>query len=1316
MAGPLPEELAKTLARKLRDDQLVLFAGAGLSMQAVARDGSGVRMPGWGDLLDRVAARFKLDRADYTIDDLDLLDDAVLKEGRPAVDEVVAEIIGDDAYEPGAAHAALRDLPWAAVCTTNFDTLLERSMGCAATATEDDFKAQSALPPAQRGKLFKLHGPLEKPHTLTADDYRLWAEAHPLAYRAVENLLINRTFLFVGYSLKDPHWRALIDLVRHIVGKNEKRLYALIFRATDQQLAAQKRTRQIEGASLADDAAYVAAFRQIQEAHDALVPAAPARAVDPVGFAYDRAQYAQAMRRTYGHADLGAIYQWGAGFARDDVSLSDIFVPPDLLLPAPATRRPVEPDTAEDELSDLERERRRHAERPEAEQAQRKPAQEVAAAHDRLLIVGAPGQGKSTLLRHWLLAAIDRWLLDPVGAPFPCLIRLSQWKETEGPPEGRLRRYLTATLPVLGEVGREAAASWHEGNVLWLLDGIDEIRGERDREIFREELIRLSAPGSRHRFIVTTRPRPAGEPRGGLGAEWLRVALPVLSEPQVLRILRNWSLVLEAKDGRRLDAADFSARLGRNPGLRQVRGNALLLTMAVLFFKQRKRLPNDRWEFYNSAEEALRDSWARHRLNDRDAERLPGDYAATVLETLALDGMKTGRVLFTTEEVNAAVRAVLAQRDYTGRDRDIEARLFVDAARDAIGVLVEQAPDRFGFVHLTLQEFLAARALVKRGEDAPGVIERFWDHPDWRETWVHYALGCQGLQGRFGELFDLILNRVKRHRLDTTLQRPERVALRLAGLGTDSLPDTAAGAQVWAERALKGRSAHATLVVLNILAAWERLLPDRLRDGVIARISDSNWEIQEAAVQALAASADDDVVTATLLGVSKDRSSYARGAAVQALATRAGDNTVRAALLGACKDGDWYLWDSAVQALAAWSDDETVRTALVGACTHKHWGVPEAAVKALASRVDDEVVRVALLGAFKYADMSSKISVIWALAARKGDETVRAALFDACKDNVSDVRTAAAKALATWTDDDTVRAALLAAYNDQDWRLRQAAVQALTAWAADKTVRNALLEVCNDNDPDVLRSAIEALAAWADDETVRTTLLAVCNYDYRPVRLSAVNALSTQMDDPVVRTTLLGACKDDADSIRQTAVAALSAWVDDATVRETLLNVFNDQDWFVRILAIDSMKGQAGDQAVRGSLLRACNDENWQVRLTAIRALADWVDDAQLRTALFGNCKPDEWYVRVSMMRPFPGLVDDATVFDAALGACKVEDPYIRRSAIETLTAWSDNERVRFILVGACKDNDNQVRQAAVQALENWIVRQKFPRGVGVAG
>jgi hypothetical protein len=179
--------------------------------------------------------------------------------------------------------------------------------------------------------------------------------------------------------------------------------------------------------------------------------------------------------------------------------------------------------------------------------------------------------------------------------------------------------------------------------VLWLLDGIDEIRDPGERTRLVEEVKATTAVRPQDRWVVAT--RPAGEPRGVLGAGWSRALLPSLSDAQVEGVLARWSAVLEKKEGLALDTRRVARDLRRDPGLRQVRTNALLLTLAILFFKTRKRLPHDRWEFYETAEKALKDAWVNYRI--RSAERYqPGDYLP---ERLALGGMENGYVLFERE-------------------------------------------------------------------------------------------------------------------------------------------------------------------------------------------------------------------------------------------------------------------------------------------------------------------------------------------------------------------------------------------------------------------------------------------------------------------------------------------------------------------------------------------------------------------------------------------------------------------------------------------------------------------------------------------
>ncbi len=500
MSGPLPADLAHGLAQKLRDRQLVLFAGAGLSMQARPRDGSDRHMPSWDGLLKTVAERFGEAIEDYHDEPLGLFDAIIADRGdRAQVEQCVRDAIDDTAFEPGPAHFAIRELPWDRICTTNYDTLLEQSFNTAPVTCEAEFD-RLQQPPEHRPLLFKLHGSLANLHTLSAQDYQLWPENHPRAYRFVEDLLLNRTILFAGYSLSDPHWKALVPLVYRMLGSRTKRLYALVWGASERRRANLLRQYNIESASIETDAEYVAAFRQIADAYAALRGTPVAPPADPNAFGYDRQQYEQAVQRTYGYADLQGLYHWGTGFAQDDVGLADIFVAPNLTRTEPRVTASGKPEARADSAgtSALRRaQERRHRERDSGDGQQtvpatrREPAATVLAEHPRLLIVGAPGQGKSTLLRHTLLAAMQKWCDDPAGQPFPFLIRLSRWQEEGGTPEGRLLRFMRARLPGFAEISAEAAAAWQSGPVLWLLDGIDEIRGKAARADFLDDLVAL---------------------------------------------------------------------------------------------------------------------------------------------------------------------------------------------------------------------------------------------------------------------------------------------------------------------------------------------------------------------------------------------------------------------------------------------------------------------------------------------------------------------------------------------------------------------------------------------------------------------------------------------------------------------------------------------------------------------------------------------------------------------------------------------------------------------------------------------------------
>jgi hypothetical protein len=96
----------------------------------------------------------------------------------------------------------------------------------------------------------------------------------------------------------------------------------------------------------------------------------------------------------------------------------------------------------------------------------------------RLLVLGAPGAGKTTTLLQLAKELIARAETD-AGAPMPVLLNLSSWKD-DGQP---LVRWLEAELKSKYGLRKDIGRRWlHERCLLPLLDGLDELEPTRQEQ------------------------------------------------------------------------------------------------------------------------------------------------------------------------------------------------------------------------------------------------------------------------------------------------------------------------------------------------------------------------------------------------------------------------------------------------------------------------------------------------------------------------------------------------------------------------------------------------------------------------------------------------------------------------------------------------------------------------------------------------------------------------------------------------------------------------------------------------------------------
>jgi hypothetical protein len=213
------------LLAALRERRCVLFVGAGVS--------AGAGLPGWNKLIDRLAADLGValgPREDLDFY-LDLAQWYIEKRGRDALATLLAGLFTSLGARPTLAHYLLMSLPVRLAVTTNYDDLLERTLTALrrhpVVVVEEKDVALTGR--ADGVCVVKLHGDAAQKRgiVLSRDDYDGFFRKRPAMALLLEGLLLNQTFLFAGYGLKDPNFRQIYSRIADILEGADRQAFAL---------------------------------------------------------------------------------------------------------------------------------------------------------------------------------------------------------------------------------------------------------------------------------------------------------------------------------------------------------------------------------------------------------------------------------------------------------------------------------------------------------------------------------------------------------------------------------------------------------------------------------------------------------------------------------------------------------------------------------------------------------------------------------------------------------------------------------------------------------------------------------------------------------------------------------------------------------------------------------------------------------------------------------------------------------------------------------------------------------------------------------
>jgi hypothetical protein len=230
MATKYLQFFPKPLLDDLVSGRWLPVVGAGMSLNA--RFPASKKMPLWPDLGKTLSEELSDFVPNGTLDAISAYQHEF---GRAKLIERLTDILLIKDAVPGEAHNAFCSIPFDIVCTTNFDFLLERQYEripryVYPVVDEDQLSVNGSTAGTL---LLKLHGDLHHPSRLivTEEDYDGFLAKYPLIATYLSNQLITKTALFVGYSLDDPDFRQIWNIVSARLGRTRRAAYAVIVNA-----------------------------------------------------------------------------------------------------------------------------------------------------------------------------------------------------------------------------------------------------------------------------------------------------------------------------------------------------------------------------------------------------------------------------------------------------------------------------------------------------------------------------------------------------------------------------------------------------------------------------------------------------------------------------------------------------------------------------------------------------------------------------------------------------------------------------------------------------------------------------------------------------------------------------------------------------------------------------------------------------------------------------------------------------------------------------------------------------------------------------
>lgn len=356
--------------------------------------------------------------------------------------------------------------------------------------------------------------------------------------------------------------------------------------------------------------------------------------------------------------------------------------------------------------------------------------------YDKLMVLGKPGAGKTTFLKSLALKCSGGELHSGL---VPIFISLKDFGDN--PKNHALLDYIIERLSYYEIESEEIKQLLKQGKMIVLLDGLDEVKEERNKYVLAE-ITKFSDRYDKNRFVITCR----------IAAQeytldkFTEVEVADFDEEQIDTFVKKW-FQCSKKEEKEEKAKKFRRNLDNQPRIKELATNPLLLTLLCLVFEDKGEfVSRNRYDVYKEAIDTLLGKWDASRAIERKNvyKNLSLGDKRNLLSYIALTTFEVGNYFLPKIDlVNLISNYIRNFPDAKTNPEQLEldSELVLKSIEVQHGLLVERARNIYSFSHLTFLEYFTARRIATRPDpdtlkDALSKLVSHITDKRWREVFL----------------------------------------------------------------------------------------------------------------------------------------------------------------------------------------------------------------------------------------------------------------------------------------------------------------------------------------------------------------------------------------------------------------------------------------------------------------------------------------------------------------------------------------------------------------------------------------------------